>query len=528
MSTETVKSGTNSVYNIIANNKFKSAIIAVSSALSIRYIYNKLYRKYRSLPPGPEGLPFIGCLFYTPKIQTFCNYISMTYGPIAYFTIGLQTFLLIGHSSLSKQLLEDKNCQDRPKFESPGRSKYFISFVQMRYNNKCIKRRKYAQSIFVASCTSEHINKILSDTMLSDMILNINKCCDSNIQWAPKNDLKYLTWNIVFHLNFGRSILRSDKLYKELERIENLKDGFSLFKLVTFAAVPLISKIYPSFFKYEQTVLSAEIELYKKIFAKRRAEINLTDNNYKPETYCDYLLKAQFNGEMNEEEAIADVLLMYIAGSDTTSNTIYWGLVLIAKYVVIQEKVRNELLEVYGKINNINEFNLRKLTKLPIFRAFIFEILRISCVLPRGVPRKIWDKNGFEFEYKGKKYKVPKDTLVLNNSLYNHCNLKSENWKNNINVMEINLENWLFYDKKLNKYKLKNNSSFTAFGFGRRECIGRVIAFKVLQLFFGKILLKYRLELSEKDKQEKLIPAENLVSFLSNKLTINVSYCSET
>eukprot|EP01084_Bolivina_argentea_P111720 199283_1 len=416
---ETVKSWANSAYKVISKNKFKSAIFGVLSGLSVRYIYNKLHRKYRSLPPGPEGLPFLGCLLYSPKFQTFCNYISMTYGPIAYFRMGSQTFVLIGHSSLSKQLLEDKNCQDRPRFEAPGRPKEFISFVQMQYNDKCIKRRKYAQSIFVASCTSDHVNKILSDTMLSDIISNINKCCDSNIQWAPKNDLKYLTWNIVFHLNFGRSILRSDKLYKELERIENLKDGFSLFKLVTFAAVPLISKIYPSFFKYEQTVLSAEIELYREIFAKRRAEIDLNHSNYQPETYCDYLLKGQFNGEMNEQQALADTLLMYIAGSETTSNTIYWGLILMAKYIKIQNKVRNELLNIYGKIDNIKEFNLNKLNKLPIFRAFIFEILRISSVLPRGVPRQIWDKNGFEFEFEGKKYSVPSGTMVLNNTMYN-------------------------------------------------------------------------------------------------------------
>eukprot|EP01084_Bolivina_argentea_P289288 496720_1 len=492
-----MSASTKSTFAFVKKNKVKASIVGLAAALLLRYIYVKIYRKIYQLPPGPDGLPLIGCLMHSGKLQSFFNFVTMIYGPIAYFKIGSIGFLVIGNSSLSKRVFERKELCDRPTLSSPLVPKDLISFIQMKYDNSCIKRRKLSQSIFVASCTSKHINKILTDTMLTDIIPNIEKCCTSSEGWYPKPDLTYLTWNIVFHLNFGRSVGRNDEFYKKEMWLRQQRENQSILKSLTALTFPIIVEKFPAFFEREKSIMDTQIGLYKDIIAQRRSEY-VTENG--PETYCDYLLDAMEQKEMTEIEGIADIFLMYIAGSETTSNTIYWGLILTAKYIDIQEQVRKELLSVCDLNGENMKFDLKKINKLPIFRAFIFEILRISCVLPRSVPRYLY--KDVSINYNDKTYNIPSGTMVYNNTQFIHTlNSKYENWKGKQN--EFNLMNWVIYDKNKNKYKVKNNVSFTAFGFGRRECIGRVIAFKVLQLFFGKILLKYRLELSEKDKQEK-------------------------
>ena len=39
--------------------------------LTLRKIFCKLYRKYYSLPPGPDGLPFLGGLFFAINLPVF-------------------------------------------------------------------------------------------------------------------------------------------------------------------------------------------------------------------------------------------------------------------------------------------------------------------------------------------------------------------------------------------------------------------------------------------------------------------------
>merc|ERR1719410_1887240 len=126
--------------------------------------------------------------------------------------------------------------------------------------------------------------------------------------------------------------------------------------------------------------------------------------------------------EYTKANQIADVFLMFAAGTDTTSLSLEWGFILLAMQPQIQSRVRTELLTVL-KQNNIDYkssssnivYDIKLLRQLPLFRALIWEILRISCVVRLGVQHFISGKDEWITTSDGKKYCLPKGSTVSYN-----------------------------------------------------------------------------------------------------------------
>ena len=201
------------------------------------------------------------------------------------------------------------------------------------------------------------------------------------------------------------------------------------------------------------------------------------EEEFEKMTFMDHarqLVNNDSNNIYTESQEIADIMLMFIAGTDTTSISTEWGLVLLSKQPDIQQKVRNELISVLQqnnidyKSNPVNVvYNIELLLQLPLFRACIHEILRISCVARTGVPHKMRQPVPITFK-NGKQYEIPKGATVFYNVEgihYNTCG--NEKWKNKeygLNYQQICLENWLQEDSG----KFYQNPSFITFGHGKR------------------------------------------------------------
>eukprot|EP00483_Globobulimina_turgida_P011734 UN11756 len=152
----------------------------------------------------------------------------------------------------------------------------------------------------------------------------------------------------------------------------------------------------------------------KTMIKYRNTNPDLLPKNVEDKTFMDHArLLVENDPEYNESQEIADIFLMFLAGTDTTSITVEWGLLLLAKQPNVQNKVRNELVNVLNK-NNIDfktdsmnvVYDINLLLRLPLFRACIHEILRISCVARDGVEHSlkqdVWVKSK-----NGKEYRLP-------------------------------------------------------------------------------------------------------------------------
>eukprot|EP01084_Bolivina_argentea_P055310 101412_1 len=501
----------------VIDNKIKATCFGFIIFLSGRYIILKLHRKWKSYPPGPVGLPFIGyfahrTLWFVYKIEYYgLRGIVKRYGDITmYYTfINTPPFIIIANASLAKQILSLKpqnksHILNRPKIypntvEILSNDDDIPTLAQVQYN-EWKKRRKLSQNALFSMCNSSYINNIIDNIMQKTIFPHIDKIIENkNELWYPRKLMNYCAFNTIFHSSFGRSVHIDDKSCIELRHsIDDTFRALTNIKCILWNAFGnkisfgnwLTSKLYP----YEVThIRHKRCNLIRKLIKQR--EYGEYDKN-NPTSFIDHMLKALELKQITRSELEADVGAMFAAGSDTTTSALEHAIIFAAKYIDIQDKVRNELLLHFGDNktkNNKLKFDITKLSKLSIFRAFIKEVLRVACVATSGLPHcasdNIW------VEHKGNQYKIAKNSTVIYKIDSVHYNEK-ENWIDS--SKRIVLENWLD-----DNGVFRLNKSEMTFGFGYRDCVGKLLANKELHIVIGYLLLNYSFVLKNKEQEIK-------------------------
>ena len=213
-------------------------------------------------------------------------------------------------------------------------------------------------------------------------------------------------------------------------------------------------------------------------------------------------------GQMNMKSILSEISILFAAGMETTSTSMEFIIVQLAKRIKIQNEVYNELMN-HLKENNIiisNGANGCKtidtskidFTKLNLLRAFFWECLRVSSVVVTGVPH-VCNKR-IDIQFKNNKYVIPKGSILMFNSLY--VNTSGKYWNNNVtghdrnniddtnddNTDIFNLGHWL--NKESGKFEMNNN--FVGFGTGRRDCVGKRLAIDILRRLMVLFLINFK------------------------------------
>ena len=107
--------------------------------LNIRYFILKLSRKYKSLAPGPIGLPLLGSLLSLAKDEKSFYNLLASYGPISLFYIGNKKVFMLNDPKIASKLLKNENCLSRAKIDPKFNGKYEMlddDIVMMEYGKK--------------------------------------------------------------------------------------------------------------------------------------------------------------------------------------------------------------------------------------------------------------------------------------------------------------------------------------------------------------------------------------------------------
>ena len=127
-------------------------------------------------------------------------------------------------------------------------------------------------------------------------------------------------------------------------------------EVIFLFAFPWIAKLWPSFLGRDE-----DIKISKDIMNMMRTSIKnhkeSLDTN-EPRDYIDkYLIEIQntkdpnssFYGEKGINNLAANLLDLFIAGSETTSTTLTWAILYMVRNPDVQDKVQKELDTVLGK-----------------------------------------------------------------------------------------------------------------------------------------------------------------------------------
>ena len=465
--------------------------MSMPSLILLRQFYYFLYRKYHSLPPGPNGLPLFGMFFTWNRGTNSRINLSKRYGPIFYSTFVGSSIVTISSAKLAKKILTQKEFLNRDPFVNPEKN-YHVSLLTHGKSqamslatlngDEWRKRRKLCQETLFRILNNENVANIFKIVMHTELDPVLNDLINSNKAWYPKDLCGYIAFNTIFSTLFGQKLDRNSQLFKEMYGDFNKHLELSLLD-------GLVSKL--PFFKYiyGSTIDTLRTRRDERILRFIKEKVNNKDDN-KMKSYIDYTHQMVINGEISQDDEVADGYILFGAGTDTTSVTLNFAIALIAKHQEIQDKVRDELINVMGK-----EFNLKIVHKCPIFRAAIYETMRISSVVFAGVNRKSFNDYWITMD-DGTRYKIPKGTMTFLNMDFIHIyGGENENWIQT-NGDKMCLENFLVKDDD-GGLRFVVNESFMAFGAGRRDCVGRQLAMKEIQYTLGYLLMNYKVSLSD-------------------------------
>ncbi|XP_037626168.1 cytochrome P450 2J2-like isoform X2 [Sebastes umbrosus] len=280
--------------------------------------------------------------------------------------------------------------------------------------------------------------------------------------------------NIICQIVFGRRFDYSDHNFQSM--LKNLTEMAYLEGSVwalLYDSFPALMKRLPG---PHNGIFSSSKSLEASIRAEiERHKLDLDPGN--PRDYIDTFLIEEKNNRnsqlgFDEGNLVLCCLDLFLAGSETTSKTLQWGLVHLIKNPHIQDKVQAEIDRVIGQTR---QPTMADRPKLPYTDAVIHEIQRMGNIVPL---------NGLRMAAKDTTlgdYFIPKGTSVMPN-LTSVLFDKTE-WET---PDTFNPEHFLDAEGKFVR-----RDAFLPFSAGKRACLGEGLARMELFLFFVSLLQKF-------------------------------------
>ncbi|KIJ66116.1 hypothetical protein HYDPIDRAFT_110276 [Hydnomerulius pinastri MD-312] len=219
-------------------------------------------------------------------------------------------------------------------------------------------------------------------------------------------------------------------------------------------------------------------------------------------------MDADAKNKLTEEELLAQMRTILFAGHETTSNTVSFALLELARHPKVQSRLRAEIREMEAAIHarGDSQFTVADFDAMPYTVAVIKEVLRYHCVayhvhrvagrddiLPLSQP--ITTESGEVIN----EVPIPKGTrIVASIAAYNR---NTELWGEDAH--EFNPNRWL--DGGANRKKAVSigvYSNLMTFSGGARACIGWRFAVIEFQAFLVEIVGKF--EFAPTDKAERI------------------------
>ncbi|CAG5014180.1 unnamed protein product [Parnassius apollo] len=201
-----------------------------------------------------------------------------------------------------------------------------------------------------------------------------------------------------------------------------------------------------------------------------------TSGGAKHKAFLELLLELSIEtGALNDIEIREEVDKMIVAAHDTTANVLMYTLVLIGSYTKVQERIFEELHNVFGEDDR--DVTKQDLSRLVYLEAVLKESMRIYPIVP--VTARILDK---DVKLKNYTLTAGRTCFVFIYGIHRH-----PMWGDD--AEEFKPERWL------DSATLPScPTAFAAFNMGRRVCIGKPFAIMSMKTTLAHVLRHYRVK----------------------------------
>ncbi|XP_077204267.1 cytochrome P450 2J4-like [Paroedura picta] len=470
-------------------------IAAVLSVLSLRFLKRLWSRK--NYPPGPLRLPVIGSawrILINFSLDSFIK-LAKDYGNVYTIWAGnLPVVVFSGFEAVKEAIINHSEYFDErpmsPFFEALGKQKGII--FSNGHNWKQQKRFGLVtmRKLGLGKKGIEHQIEEQAHQLVQTF---------ADAKGQPLDPIIPITnavTNVICALTFGHRFSVGDE--------EFLKLRDALFLLVRFTATifHFLYDLFPWIMKHlpgPQKEAFAGLEFIASFARKEIQKHKAHGTPHEPQDFIDYYLlqieksKKDPSSTYNEENLLQCVIDFFTAGTETTSSTLNWALLLMANYPDVQEKVQKEIDEVFGSSQSLFYGDLKK---VPYTNAVIHESLRFKYIFLFGSPRQCSkDLNIFGFF-------IPKGATVIPD--VRSILFESKTWET---PQKFNPNHFLDKDGHF-----VQREEFLEFGAGVRACLGEQLARIELFIFFTRLLRSFTFQPPEGVKKINEEPVVRLVN----------------
>ncbi|XP_053778258.1 cytochrome P450 2E1 [Desmodus rotundus] len=460
------------------------AVLGVTAALLVwmaTLLFLSLCKQVHSswkLPPGPFPLPFFGNIFQLElnNIPKSFTKLAERFGPVFTLYLGSRCVVVLhGYQAVKEALLQRRN-------DFAGRGEFFL-----------LREHKDRGIIFNNSPTWKDTRRF-SLTVLRDFGMG-KEGNEARIQreipflmealrqtggkpFDPTFVLGCAPCNVISDILFHQRFDYKDSTSLRLQKLFN--ENMYLFS----SPWAQLYNIFPNYLHYlpgsHRKVLKNVSEI-KAYALDRVKEHQKTLDPSCPRDFTDCLLaemdKQQHSAEPgyildNIAVTAADLLF---AGTETTSMTLRYGLLILLKYPEVEEKLHEEIDRVIGP-SRVPAVKDR--LEMPYVDAVVHEIQRFVNLVPANLLHEVAQDTLF------RGYVIPKGTLIvptLDSLLFDDQEFPDPE--------KFKPEHFL--DKN---GKFKYSDYFKPFSAGKRVCVGEGLARMELFLLFTAILQHFRLK----------------------------------
>ncbi|XP_029988026.1 cytochrome P450 2J2-like [Sphaeramia orbicularis] len=452
----------------------KSLLIFVAVFILIADLIKN--RRPASFPPGPRMFPIVGNMLSVDhkKLHESMTKLSRTYGDVYSLRMG-QRFVVVvnGFDAVKEALItQGDSFAERPVL---ALQLDMFKGLGLLFTNGNTWREQRRFALFTLR------NFGLGKKSLEPVILDEFTHCAQEITgykgkpFYPHLIINNAVSNIICSLVFGHRFEYDDEKFKGM--IEMCEKGIQLQASIwtrLYNSFPHLMRRLPGPHKTLQNIW----EDVKKFI---REELQDHKQNWDPSDQRDYIdcylneiqmTKGQTDSTFDDANLVACVLDLFVAGTETTSTTLRWAFLYMAKYPEIQEKVQAEIDTVIGQSR---QPSMEDRANLPYTDAVIHEIQRIGNIVPLNLPHSTTR----EVQLGG--YTIPKGVTVVPNLtsvLFN-----KNDWET---PHTFNPGHFLNEEGKFVK-----PAAFIPFSAGKRQCLGESLAKMELFLFFTSFMQRY-------------------------------------
>ncbi|XP_054635847.1 cytochrome P450 2U1 isoform X2 [Dunckerocampus dactyliophorus] len=489
-----------------SNSLLSEANIAALLVLVIVYYLLQFHLKRRhlvNLPPGPKPLPIVGNsgAFLIPSFirrrfgkssnrPDTTPVIGLTeqaavYGNVFSLFVGSQLIVVLNGCDVIRDALlnHPEVFSDRPDIPAVTIMTKRKGIVFAPYGPVWRKHRKFCH----ASLRTFGLGKLSLEPCILQGLAIVKSELLRLQEEKPAVDLTPLisnaVSNVICSLALGQRFHHDDRQFGALLGL--MMRGLELCvnsSAILINVFPLLYHLPFGVFKELRQVEGDITVFLKRIIAKHRETLDPEN----PRDLVDmYLVKmlAQRDAGVEDSSFSEDYLFyiigdLFIAGTDTTTNSVLWVLLYMVVHTDVQKKVQAELDKVVGR-HRVPSLTDRG--RLPFTEATIMEVQRLTSVVPLGIPHmasRTTDFRGFT---------IPQGTVILPNL-----------WSAHRDPTVWDDPDSFKPERFLDDHgKLVRKDCFMPFGIGRRVCMGEQLAKMELFLMVTSLLQAFTFRLPE-------------------------------